>query len=199
MDFQVIAGLGNPGAKYEHTRHNVGFLLLDHLAQKQNVAWRGRFSSEMCELKFADRKILGVKPQTFMNRSGEAVKEVVDFFKVEPQQLVVCYDEVDLPLGSIRIKQGGGAAGHNGIKSLISQLTTPEFVRLRLGIGRPQRIDQDDKVVPVETAEGQLANWVLGSFSKDERLVVEQMIERAAAALPILLEKGVKAAQNVFN
>lgn len=192
MAFKVIAGLGNPGPGYERTRHNVGFLLLDKLVAG---GWRKKFNAEISEIQLAGEAVLVVKPQTFMNRSGEPLRAIMEFYKRDISELIVTHDEVDLPLGTIRVKQGGGAAGHNGIKSLVTELGSADFVRVRLGVGRPP-ITKDNSGAEVERA---LADWVLGRFETEAFPAVEQMLDRGVLALQTLMSEGLKIAQNKFN
>lgn len=193
---QLIAGLGNPGQQYERTRHNLGFLLVDRFAESLGssagpVSWRERSGALVCEARFRGERVILVKPQTFMNRSGEPLVQVMRFYKVEVGSIVVAHDEVDLPLGALRIKSGGGDGGHNGIKSVVSMLGSADFIRLRLGVGRPpvgQNLPPDG-----------IASWVLGRFSNEETSVVSELLTRGVLALEALCAEGVKTAQNRFN
>jgi PTH1 family peptidyl-tRNA hydrolase len=151
----LLVGLGNPGPKYARTRHNVGFMALDEIVRRQNLgAWRSRFQSEVAEGLVGTEKVLAMKPQTYMNNSGQAIGAAARFYKLTPDRVVVFYDELDLAPGKVRVRTGGGAAGHNGIKSTIQHLGA-DFVRVRIGIGHP-----GDK--------NQVTNWVLSDFSKTE-------------------------------
>lgn len=196
---RLIAGLGNPGPQYEKTRHNLGFMLADALyasaAEKSAAgAWRERTGALVSEVRSGAERLLLVKPQTYMNRSGEPLVQVMQFYKVTPAEIVVLHDEVDLPLGALRIKQGGGDGGHNGIKSVVQSLGTSDFVRFRLGVGRP--------VLPAGSEAAQadgVANWVLGRFAQEEQPSVKELLTRATLALETLEAQGVKAAQNRFN
>lgn len=193
---QLIAGLGNPGQQYERTRHNLGFLLLDRFAEQcsgegAKPVWRERSGALVYEARFRGERIVLVKPQTYMNRSGEPLVQVMRFFKVEVGSVVVAHDEVDLPLGALRFKSGGGDGGHNGIKSVVSMLGSPDFIRLRLGIGRPpvgQNLPPDG-----------IASWVLGRFGSEELSVVSELLTRGVLALEAICSEGLKAAQNRFN
>ncbi len=160
----LLVGLGNPGPRYAGTRHNIGFMALDEIARRQNLsAWRKRFRSEAAEGMIGTEKVVALKPQTFMNLSGEAVREAARFFKLSPEQVVVFHDDLDLALGKIRIKTGGGNAGHNGLKSIDSHVGNG-FRRVRLGIGHP-----GDK--------SQVMNYVLQDFAKNEQPLVTDLCE----------------------
>jgi PTH1 family peptidyl-tRNA hydrolase len=192
----MIAGLGNPGTQYEKTRHNLGFMLVDafssHLALNNSPGvWKERSGALVSEARIGSERIWLVKPQTFMNRSGEPLAQVMQFFKVEAAGLVVLHDEVDLPLGSLRIKNGGGDGGHNGIKSVVAGIGSADFVRFRLGIGRP--------MVAAENANPDVSNWVLGRFSRDEQPIVSELLTRSTLALEALMADGITSAQNRFN
>lgn len=199
---QLIAGLGNPGPQYEKTRHNLGFMLVDALyasaAEKSQAgAWRERSGALVSEVRVGSERLLLVKPQTFMNRSGEPLVQVMQFYKVAASGIAVLHDEVDIPLGALRIKQGGGDGGHNGIKSVAQSLGTPEFVRFRLGIGRPP-IPPGVDAANVQRPDG-VSNWVLGRFAQEELAVIKELLTRATLALETLGAEGIKAAQNRFN
>jgi PTH1 family peptidyl-tRNA hydrolase len=158
----LLVGLGNPGAKYAKTRHNIGFMALDEITRRQNLsAWRTRFRSEAAEGVIGTAKVLALKPQTYMNLSGEAVREATRFYKLEPEQVVVFHDDLDLAVGKLRLKTGGGNAGHNGLKSLDGQIGNG-FRRVRMGIGHP-----GDK--------RQVTNYVLQDFAKNESPMVEDL------------------------
>ena len=183
----VVIGLGNPGKKYERTRHNAGFMALDEVALRagveisqqkhQALIGRGRLDSYEAVL---------VKPQTYMNESGRAVAAVLRETYCSPSDLVVLHDELDLPLGVIRVKNGGGHGGHNGLRSIIEQIGTPDFARVRIGIGRP--------------APGMgAADFVLSPFSAEERSPAAEAIARAAEAVAAILSQGTAAAMNLFN
>jgi PTH1 family peptidyl-tRNA hydrolase len=188
---QLIAGLGNPGSQYEKTRHNLGFLLVDAFAEqlaaisRQTLSWRERSGALVAEARFNDERLLLVKPQTFMNRSGEPLIQVMQFFKVEVAGVVVAHDEVDIPLGALRIKQGGGDGGHNGIKSVVSTLGSADFVRVRLGVGRPPI----PAGVPTEAG---IASWVLGRISAEEQPAIKELLTRGSLALEALCTETLK-------
>lgn len=184
---RLIVGLGNPGDQYRNTRHNVGFMVLDEVARRMGAAFQHekRWNSQLA--RSGSTSLL--KPQTFMNLSGDAVQSVAHFFKLAPQESLVVFDDVDLPLGTVRLRPSGSAGGHNGMRSIIGRLGTDAFPRLKLGIaaesGRP--------------AGHKLSGHVLGTFTDDERPVLAAMIERAADAVMHSLRSGIDATMNVFN
>jgi PTH1 family peptidyl-tRNA hydrolase len=182
----LVAGLGNPGREYAATRHNLGFLVVEELARRHAGSWRSKFSGELSELRVDGERVALLKPQTYMNESGRAVTAAVRFFKVDPAELLVVHDEVDLELGRIQARLGGGLAGHNGLRSVSGALGTPEFLRLRIGIGRPQRGDPR----PV-------ADWVLTPFEPE--VDVEALVGRGADAVETLLRDGLEETQRRFN
>ncbi len=171
----LLVGLGNPGSKYEKTRHNIGFMALDEVARSQNLsAWRGRFQSAAAEGLIGTEKVLALKPQTYMNNSGQAVGEAMRYFKLPVDQLVVLYDDLDLAPSKVKVRQGGGHAGHNGIKSMI-QHCGADFWRVRLGIGHP-----GDK--------RQVTNYVLSEFAKDEWAQVDDVCRAVGDEIPRLVQ-----------
>jgi peptidyl-tRNA hydrolase, PTH1 family len=182
----LVAGLGNPGREYASTRHNVGFLVCDELAQRHGASFRSKFSGELAELRLDGARLALVKPQTFMNESGRSVAAAARFFNVPPERLVVLHDEVDLEPGRLQARLGGGLAGHNGLRSLAQHLKTQDFLRLRIGVGRPERGDPR----PV-------ADFVLSPF--DEHVDVEGLVARAADAVETLAREGLDETQNRFN
>lgn len=185
---KVIAGLGNPGAEYEHTPHNVGFDVVALLAGRLAANWRRstRFQARLARIDRAGEPWLLVQPQTFMNRSGSSVAPVLRYHGCGPEDLVVVLDDADLPLGRLRIRPGGGSGGHRGLASVIEALGTDAFARVRLGVGR------DD-------AGGGLVDYVLGSFDAARLVRARKMIETAADAVQCLSETGVAVAMNRFN
>lgn len=170
----LLVGLGNPGAAYSRNRHNIGFMAADEIVRRHGFsAWRGKFQSAVSEGMLGAERVILLKPQTFMNLSGQAVAAAARFHKIEPDAVIVFHDELDLPPGKIRLKQGGGAGGHNGLKSIDAHLG-PNYWRVRLGIGHP--------------GERALVNpWVLGDFAKEDQLWVEPMLDGLARHLPLLL------------
>lgn len=184
----VIAGLGNPGGKYEKTRHNVGFQVMDRLADRYHIGMDKRKHRAICGTGILEgTKVLLLKPQTFMNLSGESVGEVVDYYGVDVQrELLVIYDDVSLAPGQIRIRKKGSAGGHNGVKSLIQHLGTQEFMRIRIGVGeKPEGYD--------------LADYVLGHFAKEEEKLMQEVYDRAVQATVKILTDGPDQAMNEFN
>ena len=183
----VIAGLGNPGREYEGSRHNVGFMTLDALADKYNIdvrekAFKGLIGKGVIE----GNKVILVKPQTYMNLSGECIRQVMDYYKVDPSEFIVIYDDISLVPGGIRIRKKGSAGGHNGIKNIIAHLGTQEFPRVRIGVGeKPARMD--------------LADYVLGHFPKEEAETMTTAFKDGAAAVVDMMTEGVEAAMNHFN
>jgi PTH1 family peptidyl-tRNA hydrolase len=182
----LVAGLGNPGREYADTRHNVGFMVADELARRHGGSWRAKFSGDLAEMRLDGLRLAVLKPQTYMNESGRSVGAAVRFFKVEPEALLVVHDEVDLEPGRLQARLGGGLAGHNGLRSVAQHLGTPEFARLRIGVGRPERGDPR----PV-------ADFVLSPFSPE--VDVEGLVARAADAVEAVAREGVEEAQNRFN
>lgn len=174
---KMIVGLGNPGRKYEHTKHNVGFMVLDQLAQENSASFKkNTFEAEVADYFVNGEKILLVKPQTFMNESGRAVGPLMTYYGIYLEELVVVSDDLDLALGKIRLRQKGSAGGHNGLKSIISHLGTQEFNRIKIGIGRPQ-----GKTV---------VNHVLSDFNKEETEIVQAAVGRAKDAVEDFLENN---------
>jgi PTH1 family peptidyl-tRNA hydrolase len=170
----LLVGLGNPGARYARQRHNVGFMAVDAVARAHRFApWRSKFSSQVSEGVLSDVKVLLQKPQTFMNVSGRAVAEAARFYKLPLEQIVVCHDELDLVAGKVRIKTGGGVAGHNGLRSIAEQLGSPDFKRVRIGIGHP-----GDKE--------RVTGHVLGDFAPADREWLERLLDAFAEAAPLL-------------
>jgi len=182
----LVAGLGNPGREYERTRHNAGWLVLDELARRHSGSWRSKFSGSLAEIRLGDLRLALLKPETYMNDSGRSVGAAVRFFKVEPEQVLVVHDDVDLESGRLQARAGGGLAGHNGLRSLAQHLGSQDFLRLRIGIGRPGRGDPR----PV-------ADWVLSPFTPEED--PEALVGRAADAVETIARDGLEAAQQNYN
>lgn len=182
----VIAGLGNPGKKYENTRHNMGFITIDQLAEKHNIKVdKLKFKALVGEGRIAGQKVLLVKPQTYMNLSGESIREVMNFYKLEPENLIVIYDDIDIEAGALRIRKFGSAGTHNGMKSVVYQLQSDRFPRIRLGIGSQKK--------------GDLVNFVIGGFSKEEVPALEGAVNHAVLAIECIIEDGIDKAMNQFN
>ncbi len=182
----LVAGLGNPGREYADTRHNVGFLVVDELARRHGGTFRSKFSGDLSELRIDGHRVALLKPQTYMNESGPSVAAARKFFKVEFPSLLVVHDEVDLDLGRLQARHGGGLAGHNGLRSVVKSLGTPEFTRLRIGVGRPERGDPR----PV-------ADWVLSPFEPE--VDVDALVARSADAVETLVRDGLEETQREFN
>jgi peptidyl-tRNA hydrolase, PTH1 family len=182
----LVAGLGNPGREYEHTRHNAGWLVLDELARRHGGSWRSKFSGSLAEERLGDLRLALLKPETYMNESGRSVAAAARFFKVEPEALLVVHDDVDLEAGRLQARSGGGLAGHNGLRSLAHDLGTQDFLRLRIGVGRPGRGDPRS-----------VSDWVLSPFAPAED--VDALVSRAADAVETIAAEGVEAAQQRFN
>lgn len=184
----LIAGLGNPGREYENTRHNAGFASIDRLAEKNHISIDMKKFQALCGTGYiGGQKVLLLKPQTYMNLSGESLRAACDFFKIDPEQeLIVIYDDISLAPGQLRIRAKGSAGGHNGIKSIILHLGTQVFLRVKVGVGeKPQGWD--------------LADYVLGHFSKEEQQVMQESFDRAADAAAALLSEEVQQVMNEYN
>ena len=182
----VLAGLGNPGKKYENTRHNMGFITVDQLAIKHDIKVdKLKFKALVGEGRIADQKVLLVKPQTYMNLSGESIRQVMHFYKLDPEKLIVIYDDIDIELGALRIRKFGSAGTHNGMKSVVYQLQSDRFPRIRIGIGSQKK--------------GDLVDFVIGGFSKEEVPVLEETVTKAVSAIECILEEDVDIAMNRYN
>ena len=182
----LVAGLGNPGRQYERTRHNVGWLVLDELARRCGGTWRSKFSGSLAEVRLGDARLALLKPETYMNESGRSVAGAARFFKVPTESLLVVHDDVDLEPARLQARRGGGLAGHNGLRSLAQHLDSQDFLRLRIGVGRPARGDPR----PV-------SDWVLSPFAPEED--VDALVSRAADAVETIVAEGLEAAQSRFN
>lgn len=187
MERYMIVGLGNPGSKYAHTRHNIGFMCVDALAKKFSIVLDSvKFQAKFGEGIIAGKRVLLVKPQTYMNVSGVAVRGLSSFYKIEPAQILVIYDDLDTPLGTLRIRAKGGAGGQKGVRSTIDHLGTEEFPRVRFGIGRPP-------------GKMDAAAYVLQEFIKDEAILAQETLDRVIKAVEIWLTEGVEMAMNRQN
>jgi PTH1 family peptidyl-tRNA hydrolase len=182
----LVAGLGNPGREYERTRHNAGWLVLDELARRHGGSWRSKFSGSLSEVRLGDARVALLKPETYMNESGRSLGAAARFFKVEPEQVLVVHDDVDLETGRLQARAGGGLAGHNGLRSLAQHLGSQDFRRLRIGVGRPGRGDPRS-----------VADWVLSPFAPEDD--AETLVSRAADAVEAIVGEGLEAAQQRFN
>lgn len=184
----IIAGLGNPGAKYEMTRHNAGFLAIDMLAMKQNKEIkRLKFHALTCDAEIEGKKCLLMKPQTFMNNSGEAIGEAAKFYKIPPQNIIVLSDDISLDVGKIRIRRKGSAGGHNGLKSIIAHLGSEDFPRVKIGVGKKPNAYMD------------LADWVLGRFPKELEPQLKEALENADGAISLIVQDKFDRAMNLYN
>lgn len=182
----LVVGLGNPGREYERNRHNVGAMVVDELARRHGGSWRSKFSGRVAEIRLDGHKLALLKPETYMNESGRSVGAAAAFFKVSPDAVLVVHDESDLELGRLQARLGGGTAGHNGVRSVAEHLGTRDFLRLRVGVGRPGRGDQR-----------QLADWVLSDFAAADD--AERLVRDAADAVEVLDAEGLEAAQRAVN
>ena len=182
----LVAGLGNPGREYERTRHNVGWLVADELARRHGGSFRSKFSGRLADVRAGDRKLALLKPETYMNESGRSVGAAVRFYKAPPERTLLVHDDVDLEEGRLQARLGGGLAGHNGLRSIAQHLGTNDFLRLRIGVGRPGRGDQRS-----------IADYVLSPF--DPHVDVDELVTRAADAVEVLATDGLVAAQQLFN
>lgn len=182
----LVAGLGNPGRQYAGQRHNVGFMVLDELGRRHGASWRSKFSAEVADVRLDGLPLALLKPQTYMNESGRAVGAAARFYKVSPENVLVVHDEGDFDLGRLQARLGGGLAGHNGLRSVSRHLGTQEFLRLRIGVGRPERGDPRP-----------LADYVLSDFEPHDD--AESIVARAADAVEFLAREGLEAVQARYN
>ncbi|MFI3253317.1 MAG: aminoacyl-tRNA hydrolase [Eubacteriales bacterium] len=182
----LLVCLGNPGEKYHNTRHNIGFMVADYLAEQQNVPLRKiKFQSTIGELKFGEERVLLLKPQTFMNLSGEAVIAASGFYKIPPERILVVSDEVAFAIGRLKISAKGSAGGHNGLKNIISHLGTENFPRIRIGVGEKPHADYD------------MADWVLGKFAPEDK--IEEVVKKSADAIEVCFTQGFDSAMAQFH
>lgn len=184
----LVVGLGNPGVKYESTRHNMGFLVVDKLAQNEKLKFNKlRFKAWTATWEVGGEKVLLMKPQTYMNLSGEAVGQAARFYKIPADHVLVISDDIALPAGKLRIRAGGSAGGHNGLKNIIQHLGTDRFPRIKVGVGSPQQAEHD------------IADWVTGKPMGEDQKVIIEALDKAVAAIPVLIGQGVDRAMNRFN
>jgi len=182
----IIVGLGNPGKQYENTRHNMGFLAVDLLAEKYNIdVNKIKFKALVGEGRIAGQKVLLVKPQTYMNLSGEAVRQAMDFYKIDPEELIVIYDDIDIPTGTFRIRKKGSPGTHNGMRNIFQHIQTNDFPRIRVGIGSGKKEN--------------LIGYVTGGISKSEKELLEDVLKNSADAAACIVEKGIDKAMNEYN
>jgi peptidyl-tRNA hydrolase, PTH1 family len=182
---KLIVGLGNPGSEYSQTRHNIGFMVMDFLEKKYSLSWKEKFKGLYTQISVGDEKIYFLKPQTYMNLSGESVSALCTFFKIGISDILVVYDEIELPFGTLVFKKGGGLAGHNGLKSIVAQMGSQDFLRLRMGVGRP--------------AHGDVANYVLSKFSSEERVILSNFLEGATGAVTTFIGSGFEKAASEYS
>ncbi|MBF0230446.1 MAG: aminoacyl-tRNA hydrolase [Desulfamplus sp.] len=186
----MVAGLGNPGKEYSKTRHNMGFIVLEELARRYNLAFNNsRFDADIAKGSIEKKQTILVKPQSYMNRSGFPIQQISSYFKIEHNNIIIVHDEIDLPFGRIMIVKDRGHGGHNGIRSIIDILGTKNFIRIRVGVGRPDKKDDGDKVV----------GHVLSSFTSDEQKEVDSLVKRTADASVLILSNNLQTAMNSFN
>lgn len=178
---KLFVGLGNPGREYQNTRHNIGFMAIDRF----NLSYTQKFKGDYSTQDFQGEKIYFLKPQTYMNLSGESVVALMNFFKITINEVLIVHDEIDLPFGSISLKKGGGLAGHNGLKSIAGLLGSQDFYRMRLGVGRP--------------LFGQVSDFVLGEFSKDEKIQLDNYLNNAKKVIEDILKIGFEKASNLYS
>ncbi len=182
----VIVGLGNPGKKYENTRHNMGFKAIDQLSEKWQIpVEKSKHQALVGEGRLRGEKVILVKPQTFMNQSGISVKSIVDYYQVPLEKLLIIYDDLDLSLGTVRIRKNGGAGTHNGMRSVVNHLGEKTFPRIRIGIGNREEVS--------------MIQFVIGKVNKEEKEILNRTIEKAAEAVEVLLDQGIDKAMNRYN
>jgi peptidyl-tRNA hydrolase, PTH1 family len=191
VNISLIVGLGNPGAKYAHTRHNIGFDLVDQLARRWQISLteQRRFQGEVGEGTVLGQRLRLLKPNTFMNLSGQSVRAVLDWYKLSPQQVLVLYDDMDLPVGRLRIRLNGSAGGHNGMRSLIAHLGTQDFPRLRIGISKATELGVTKDTI----------SHVLGKFAPEEQRVLPDVLHMAADAVELALRQGTEKSMSLYN
>ena len=181
----IIAGLGNPGSKYENTRHNMGFKAIDAMASEFGIdVNRVKFKGLIGEGRIGSEKVILLKPQTYMNLSGQSVREIMNFYKIPEENLIVIYDDFDLPIGSIRVRKSGGPGTHNGMKSVVQELGSLKFPRVRVGIG---------------SSDGSTIQFVIGKVGKDEQQILNEAAETAASAAADIIRIGIENAMNIHN
>lgn len=186
MSVRLIAGLGNPGPEYHETRHNAGFMVLDRLADQAGIPLSRKAFSGLCgEGRWQGTRLFLLKPLTYMNLSGRSVAAALRFYKLTPAELIVVHDELDLPFGQVKVKEGGGHGGHNGLRSLMAELGSGDFVRIRVGIGRP--------------AKGDPVKYVLGTFGKDEVPHLPRVVDGVCDLLSLLLREGIPKTMSLYN
>lgn len=183
----LVVGLGNPGIEYENTRHNCGFMVLDIIAQKMGVAFtKTKFKGKIVEGKILDTKIILLKPLTYMNLSGESIREALNWYKIPLDRLIITYDDIDLDVGNIRVRANGSAGSHKGMKSVLGNVDSDSFARVRIGIGKnPPKM--------------KLVDYVLGNFTKEEMQVIIPVVERGFEVIKCIIQDGIQKAMNIYN
>ncbi len=182
---RLVVGLGNPGKEYERTRHNIGWMVLDRFEESLSLIWKDKFKGIFSQQDIRGEKLFFLKPQTFMNLSGESVAALINFFKISTEDILVIHDEIDLPFGTLTLKYGGGFAGHNGLKSIANHIGTDKFLRLRMGVGRPSR--------------GGVSSFVLSGFSKDESISLDDFINGGAEVIECYIKNGFEKTASSFS
>ena len=184
----LLVGLGNPGTEYAKTRHNIGFMAVDEIVRRYSFpSFKEKGKGALSVGEIDNRKVFVLKPHTFMNLSGEAVQQAVRFYRIPPEHVLVISDDISLPIGKLRIRAGGSAGGHNGLKNIIAHLGSDRFPRIKVGVGMPENADYD------------IADWVTGRPMGDEQKPLMEALDRAVAAVPAVIRDGVDRAQNRFN
>ena len=192
---RLIVGLGNPGRIYAHNRHNIGLMCLNHFGRMHDIRFdkkQGLARTGMGEI--AESRVILAKPQTYMNQSGQSVNRLIHKFNIDLNDLLIIHDDLDLPVGKIRIRQAGSSGGHKGIESIITELRSQDFLRIRVGIGRPNMVESSAKI-----AETDIVDYVLGDFTSGERQVIVRVISKVSEAILCLLTEGLTAAMNKYN
>ena len=182
---KLIVGLGNPGREYEYNRHNIAWKTLEQLSFSTQLFWKSKFKGQYTQSEISGEKYYFLMPETYMNLSGESVRPLCDFFKIKIEDVLVIHDELDLPFGTLAFKNGGGLAGHNGLKSIAKNMGAQNFLRLRMGIGRPPR--------------GSVSNWVLSDFSKEEEINLEDFLNLGATAIELFIKDGFNKAAREYS
>jgi len=184
----LVVGLGNPGREYEMTRHNIGFEVIDYIADKNNIKVKKlKFKSLYEKTSLYGEDVILIKPQTYMNLSGESVRDFANFYKIKPENIIIISDDINLDQGRIRIRKGGSAGGHNGLKSIIYQLNSDQFIRIRVGVGKKKHENQD------------LADFVLSRFTKEQIPILEKAIINTEGAISEIINKNAESAMNKYN
>ncbi len=191
----LIVGLGNPGTKYASHRHNIGFRVVQELARRHGISgFKDKFSGQIASGFIANTKVQLLKPMEYMNNSGFAVQRTSQFFDIEPKKTLVVHDEIDLPVGRLRLKTGGGHGGHNGLRSIIAQLGNRDFLRVRVGVGKPP-----GTAASASSDDSRVSRYVLSNFPADQSELAEELVTRSTDAVEAILDRGIRAAMNDYN